>query len=149
MVTTCMNCLLIGGPNKEHGGGGACQPIIYPTKFPESFTPEPILAEICGCHQEGPWVRPILGQARWLARDNLQTNSITINPELGGWAGLLASFTLLFSAQMPLSNKVFYFVSTRVSSDSSFPSVRQEPTLGPWKGSTSCNTGKTKYTNYF
>ena len=36
---------------------------------------------------------------------------------------------------MPLPKKVFYFVSTCVSLDDSFPSVRQEPTLGPWKGS--------------
>ena len=34
-----------------------------------------------------------------------------------------------------LPNKVFCFVSTCVSSDNSFPSVREEPTLRPWKGS--------------
>ena len=50
---------------------------------------------------------------------------------------------------MPLSNKVFCFVSTCVSLDSSFPSVRQEPTLGPWKVSTSCNIRKAKYTECF
>ena len=35
----------------------------------------------------------------------------------------------------PHPNTVPCFVSTCVSSDSSFPSVRQEPTLRPWKGS--------------
>ena len=30
------------------------QPIIYPTNLPESFTLEPILAEGCPHHQEGP-----------------------------------------------------------------------------------------------
>ena len=43
--------------------------------------------------------------------------------------------TLLLSARAPLPKNVSCFVSTRVSSDNSFLSVRQEPTLGPWKGS--------------
>ena len=34
-----------------------------------------------------------------------------------------------------LSDKISCFVSTCVSSDNSFPSVRQEPGFGPWKGS--------------
>ena len=36
---------------------------------------------------------------------------------------------------MPFPNKVSCFVSTCVSSDNSFPSVRQEPSFRPWKGS--------------
>ena len=36
---------------------------------------------------------------------------------------------------MPLPNKVSCFVSTSVFSANSFLSVRQEPTLRPWKGS--------------
>ena len=35
---------------------------------------------------------------------------------------------------MPFPNKISYFVSTCVSSDNSFPSVRQEPSFRPWKG---------------
>ena len=34
-----------------------------------------------------------------------------------------------------LPNKISCFVSTCVSSDNSFPSVRQEPSFGLWKGS--------------
>ena len=34
-----------------------------------------------------------------------------------------------------LPNKVSCFISTCVSSDNSFPSVRQEPSFGPWRGS--------------
>ena len=55
------------------------------------------------------------------------------------WAALLGSLTLLLSAQVPLSNEVYYFVSMCVSSDSSFLSATQQPTLRPWtsgKGST-------------
>ena len=36
---------------------------------------------------------------------------------------------------MPFPNKISCFVSTCVSLDNSFPSVRQEPSFGPWNGS--------------
>ena len=45
------------------------------------------------------------------------------------------SLTLLLSTQVPFPNKISCFVSTCVSSDNSFPSVRQEPSFRPWKGS--------------
>ena len=62
--------------------------------------------------------------------------SITIKPETesGGRAGLLCSCVLLVPWGI-LPNEIFCFVSTCVSLDNSFPSVRQEPTLRPWKGS--------------
>ena len=50
-----------------------------------------------------------------------------------GRAVLLGPLTLLLSAQVPLPHKVSYSVSSCVSSDTSFPSVRQEPTFRPWK----------------
>ena len=37
---------------------------------------------------------------------------------------------------MPFPNKISFFISTCVSSDNSFPSVRQEPSFRPWKAST-------------
>ena len=46
-----------------------------------------------------------------------------------GRAVLLGSLTLLLSTRAPLPNKASCFVSPCVSSDSSFLSVRQEPTL--------------------
>ena len=49
-------------------------------------------------------------------------------------AVLLGSLTLLLSAWAPFPNKISCFVSTCVCSDNSIPSVRQEPTFGPWKG---------------
>jgi hypothetical protein len=36
---------------------------------------------------------------------------------------------------VPFPNKISCFVSTCVSLDNSFLSVRQEPSFGPWKGS--------------
>ena len=76
-------------------------------------------------------------ESEWLARDYLETNPITIKPkaELHGRAVLLGSLILLFSTQVPLPNKVSCFVSTSLFSENLFLSVRQEPTLRPWKGS--------------
>ena len=61
-------------------------------------------------------------ESKWLARDNLETNPITINPE-----------TASHVAEQPswIPNKVPCLISTCVSSDNSFLSVRQEPTSGP------------------
>ena len=62
----------------------------------------------------------------------MTTNAITTQPshvtELFSWVSL-PNCSPLFP------NKISCFVSTCVSSDNSFPSVRQEPSLGPWKGS--------------
>ena len=52
-----------------------------------------------------------------------------------GRAVLLGSLTLLLSARVPFPNKIACLVITCVSSDNSFPRVRQEPSFGPWKGS--------------
>ena len=52
-----------------------------------------------------------------------------------GRAVLLGFLTLLPSTRVPFPNRISCFVSTYVSSDNSFLSVRQEPSFGPWKGS--------------
>ena len=52
-----------------------------------------------------------------------------------GRAILPSSLTLLFSTQAPQPSNISCFVSMGVSLDNSFPSVRQESPLGPWKGS--------------
>ena len=70
-------------------------------------------------------------EAEWLAKDHPETNAITVNTRVV----LLGSLTLLLSAQVPFPNKISCFVSTCVSSDNSFLSVRQEPSFGLWKGS--------------
>ena len=58
-----------------------------------------------------------------------------VHCEPRGRAVLLGFLTLLSSTRVPFPSKVSCFVSTYVSSDNSFPSVRQEPSFGPWKGS--------------
>ena len=72
-----------------------------------------------------------------LAKDNPETNPITIKPKTAshGRAVLLGSLPLLLSTQAPFPNKISCFVSTCVSSENSFPSVKQEPSFRPRKGS--------------
>ena len=81
------------------------------------------------------WCPSWLTRKDWsecLAKDNPETNPITVKPEtVSHVAVLLGSLTLLLSARVPLSNKLSCFV--RVSLDNSFLSVRREPTFGPLK----------------
>ena len=74
-------------------------------------------------------------ESGWLAKDNPETNPVIIKLRATRQSSSLGFPTLLFSARAPLPNKVSCFVSTCVSSDNSFLSVRRERTLGPWKGS--------------
>ena len=144
IVTTCMSYLTTGGPHKKHRTNNLpstgiiqerskeerrCQS-LRPTNLPPSFSLESILAERCTRHQEGPWVR-VTGQRQPGNQSNYHK---TCACEPHGRAVLLSSLMLLLSALASLPNKVSCFVSTCISSDNSFPSVRQEPTLRPWKG---------------
>ena len=103
--------------------------------LPESFSLSFILAEQGVHHQEG-----LLSQNDWLKT----TQKLIPSPQnirlLCGRAVLLSSLILLLSAQAPskigafIPNKISCFVSTYISPDNSFLSVRQEPSLGPLKG---------------
>ena len=104
---------------------------ICPTNLPESFWLESSLAEQFECHQEGSWVR---GVSQRQPR-NQPHHHKTWDCKPCGKATLLGFLILQLSAQVPLPNKVSCFVSMCVSSDNSFLSVRQEPTLWRWKGS--------------
>ena len=93
------------------------------TTFPESFVLESVLAERCMYHQEGPWVRL---WAKWLARDNLETNPI--NHKTWGWVTWQNSSRFPYPAAFHLDtlpSTVVFFVSKCISSDNSFPNVRQ------------------------
>ena len=77
-------------------------------------------------------------ESEWLSKDNPDTNPITIRPETAGHETELFSWVPLPSRSppgCPFPIKISCFLSTCVSSDNSFPSVRQEPSFGPWKGS--------------
>ena len=62
--------------------------------LPESFLLASISAEQCVCHQEGPWVK-------WLARENLETNPITIKPETSSHMAEQSSWVHLPSCLLP------------------------------------------------
>ena len=64
-----------------------------------------------------------------------QNHHKTRHCEPPGRAVFLGFLTLLLSTHVPFPNKISCVVSTCVSSDNSFPSVRQEPSFGPWKES--------------
>ena len=106
--------------------------------LPESFSLASIwLNKACTTRKDS--------ESEWLAKDNPETNPITIKLETvsrdccceqqTSRAGLLGSLTLLLSTGVPFPNKISCFVSTCVSLDNSFLSVRQEPSFRPWKGS--------------
>ena len=133
-------CFMTGGPAKEHGTnkppptgrvwesskGNTIRPTT--SQNPSLWHPS-WLNKACTTRKDC--------QSEWLAKDNPETNPITIKPcdcKSCGRAVLLASPTLLLSTWVPVPNKISSFVSRCVSLDNSFPSVRQEPSFRPWKG---------------
>lgn len=141
IITMCMSCPTTGSPDKDYGAAPENEPGEFRrvqkrgemTTFPESFVLESVLAERCMYHQEGPWVSL---WAKWLARDNPWTNPI--NHKTWGWVIWQNSSWFPDPAAFHLDSlpsTVLFFVSKCISSDNSFPNVRQEPTLRPWKRS--------------
>ena len=140
MVTICMICFTTGGSGKKHGtnkpsptgrvwerskGDTTCPTTSHnPSLWHPSW-----LNKACTTRKDS--------ESEWLAKDNPETNPITIKPETGSHAAEQFSWVPLPADlhRVPFPNKISCFVSMCVSSDNSFPSVRQEPSFGPWKGS--------------
>ena len=135
MVTICVSYFTTGSPGREHRtnkppptrrvrerskGDTTCPTTSQNPRWRPSW-----LSNMH--HQKGPWVRMIGRRQPGNSFHLLKTRDC----EPRGQAVLLGSLTLLFSAQVPLLNKVSCLVSLCVSSENSFLSVRQEP----WKGS--------------
>ena len=137
-----MSCFTTGGPNGEHGINkpsptGSIQErskgdTTCPTtsQNPSHWHPS-WLSNVCATRKDSE------SESEWLAKDNPETNCINIKPEtVNQRQSSSPGFPyLLLSAWAPFPNKISCFVSTCISSDNSFPSVRQEPNFGPWKGS--------------
>ena len=83
--------------------------------------------------RRGTWQAIVYRVAK--SRIRLKQLRMAQHSEPCGRAVLLASLTPLLSAQLPFPKKVFCFVSMHFSSNDSYPHVRQESTLRPWKGS--------------
>ena len=98
--------------------------------FPESLLLASILAEpSCATRKDS--------ELESLAKDHPETNPITIKPETASHTAELFSWVLLRYCSPPgcPCPAKSCSVSRCVSSDNSLPSVRQEPSFGPWKGS--------------
>ena len=137
MVTICESYFITGGPGKEHRTNKP-----PPTRRvwerskgdttsqnPSCWNPS-WLSNVCTTRKDP--------ESEWLPRGKLEINPITQKKqdcEPHGRAVLLGSLTFLLSAQAPFPNKVSCFVSMYISLDNSLPSVRQEPTFRPWRGS--------------
>ena len=137
---------MTGGPSKEHGTNKP-PPTRRVWERSKGDTVCPTTS-----HNPSHWHPSQLSNAsasrkdsesEWLAKDNLETNPITIKPETVSHVAEQSSWfplTQLLSNGVPLPIKVSGFVSACVSLDNSFLSVRQAPTLGPERDSPSCNS---------
>ena len=138
LVTICVSYFKTGGLGKEHRTNKppparrvlerSKGDTMYPTtsQNPSCWYPS-WLSNVCTTRK--------FSESEWLAKDNPETNPITIKPKPQGRAVLPGSLTLLLSTWALPPNKISCFVSTCVSSDNLFVSDRQEATFGPWKGS--------------
>ena len=135
-----MSCFTTGGPGKEQGTNKP--PLIWRVRErSKGYTTCPATSQNPS-RWHSSWLNKACttrkdSESKRLAKDNLEINPITIKPwdcEPRGRA-VLGSLTLLLSSRVPFPNKISCFVSTCVSSDNSFPSVRQQLSFGPWKGS--------------
>ena len=114
---------------EEFGKGQKETPYVWPP-------PRIFLSGIyLGWMRHAPPGRTLSQNDRLKTTQKLTHHHNTQDWQPGGQAILLGSLTLLLFTWVPFPNKISCFVSTCVSSDNSFPSVRQEPTFGPWKGS--------------
>ena len=135
-----MSCFTTGGPGKEQGtnklpptgraqerskGDTKC---LTTSQNPSLWHPS-WLNKACTTRKDS--------ESEWLAKDNLETNPITIKPETESHMAELFSWVPLpyCSTRVPFPNKISCFVTTCISSDNSFLSFREEPSFRLWKGS--------------
>ena len=136
-----MSCFTTGGPGKEHGTNKP-PPTGRVRERLKGDTTCPTTSQNPS-HWHPSWLNKACttrkdSESEWSAKDNPETNPITIKPETVSHAAEQFSWVPLpycSPPRCPFPNKISCFVSTCVSLDNSFPSVRQEPSFGPWKGS--------------
>ena len=137
MVSICMNCFMTGGPDKEQGTNK-----LPPTGRIHERSKRDTR---CPTTSQNPshwypswlskmWTTKKDSESEWLTKDNPETNPITMKPEAVSHPAGQSFWVPLPNcspAGGPFPNKISCFVSTFVSLDNSFLSVRQEPTFGP------------------
>ena len=133
--------------NQENSGGAerkeempACNMFYQPTRI---LSLESILAERYMHHQEGPCFRPNMSQARWLARDNPETNSIIIKLEtVSHVAEQFSWFPLPCRSPpgCPFPIKSFALSAGVTSQTTHFQVLDKSPVLDLGRCPPSCNT---------
>ena len=143
MVTISMSCFTTGGPGKEHWTISQHQPgefrkgqkvTLRVQPLPESFLLASVLAEqVCTTRKDS--------ESERLAKDNTETNHITIKRKIASYRGraVLRGSSLLLSTHALFPNKISCFVSTCVTSDNSFWVLDKSPLSGPGRGPPFCN----------
>ena len=141
IVTICVSYSITGGPGREQAttNGRIWErpkwDTTCPTTLPDSSSLESILAEQCLCHQKSL-------ESEWLARDNLETNLITIKPktvshmsERFSWVPLSCCPPL--GCPFPVKSLV---LSVCVCPQTiHFPLLDKSSLWSPGRASTSCN----------
>ena len=142
-----MSCFTTGGPSKEHGTNkppptrriwerskGDSSPHVLPTtQNPPPWNPS-WLSNACATRKDS--------ESEWLARDNLETNSITIKPETASHVAEQVSWVPLPSCSPPgcpfpvKSLALSACVSPRTIH---FQVLDKSPLSGPGRGTPSCN----------
>ena len=84
-VTICMSCFTTGGPDKEHGTNKP-PPIGRVQERAKVDIPCPTTSQNPSCWHQS-WLNKACtirkdSESEWLAKGNLETNPITINPRL-------------------------------------------------------------------
>ena len=133
-VAICMRCFTTGGPGKEHGTNKPPPARRVQEKSKGDTTclttsPKPSLwhsswlSKACTIRKDS--------ESEWLVKDNPETNPITINLRLlAMWQSCSPGFPYPAAlCRVPFPSKISCFVSTCVSLENSFLSVRQEPTF--------------------
>ena len=137
-----MSCFMTGGPGKEHGtnrppltrrvwqrskGDTTC---LTTSQNPSRWHPY-WLNKACTTRKNS--------ESEWLAKDNPETNPITVKPKPHGRAVILGFLTLLLSTRAPMPNKKSLALSAHVSPWTiHYWVLDKSPVLGSGRGPPSC-----------
>ena len=151
MITTCLSCLTTGGPNRNmvcrhrkltrriregpKEGGDDQPPRILRTGIHLGW-------EMCAPPERT--LSQTMGQARWLARDNPETNPITIESETESHLAEQFSWVPLLCCSppgCPFPIKSFALAARVSPWTIHFQVLDKSPLLGPGRGLPSWNKG--------
>ena len=145
MVTMCMSCFTTGGPAKEHGTnkppptGRIWERSKGDTKCPTT-SQSPSLWRPSWLNKAGTTRKD--AESEWLAKDNPETNPVTIKPETASYVAEQFSWVPLPSCSppgcpFPIKSLAF---SAHVSPQTiHFRVLDKSPVLGPGRGPLCCN----------